>query len=267
MKSLKKYYFIAKNTWDEILSYRANFILWRIRSFLGMLIGYFLWTSIMPQEGTLFGYSKQTMVTYVLVAPIVFSIVFSTRTHEISENINSGGLSFFLSKPVGYFKYWFARDLGDKAMNISFSVCEFLLFVLIVKPDIFLQTNPYYMHFFLLSLLLAIVLMFFIGSLMSMVGFWSPEVWAPRFIFYTLVSFLAGSLFPLDILPGNIYEILKFLPFAYLQYFPIKIYLGQVSLGEIISGFGITLAWIGITYLSLRGAWNKGIRIFTASGG
>lgn len=264
---MQKYYFIAKNTWDEILSYRANFILWRVRAFLGMLTGYFLWTSIMPEEGTLFGYSKQIMVTYVLAAPIVFSIVFSTRTHEISENINTGGLSFFLTKPVGYFKYWFARDIGDKLMNISFSLSEFLLFLLIVRPDIFLQTNLFYLVIFFVSLFLAIILMFFIGCLMSMVGFWSPEVWAPRFIFYTLVSFLAGSLFPLDILPGSIYEILRFLPFAYLQYFPIKIYLGQVSTNDLILGFGITLAWIGISYLSLTAAWNKGIRNFTASGG
>lgn len=264
---MHKYFLVAKNTWDEILSYRVNFLLWRVRAVITMLISYFLWTSVMPDQGTMFGYSKELMVTYVLLAPIIFSIVLSTRTHEISENINTGNLSLFLLKPFGYFKYWFSRDIGDKAMNSAFSLGEFLLFIFIVRPEIFIQTNFFYILMFFISLILAIILMFFVGCLMSMVGFWSPEVWAPRFIFYTLVSFLAGSLFPLDILPPAVYEVLKFLPFAYLQYFPIKIYLGQVNLPEILQGFEITLIWTGIVYLSLRRVWNKGLKIFTATGG
>jgi ABC-2 type transport system permease protein len=263
---MRKYYLIAKNTWDEMVSYRVNFSLWRIRAVIGMLIGYFLWTSVMPENGTLFGYSKELMVTYILLAPLVFSIVFSTRTHEMAENINNGDLSLFLIKPFGYFKYWFSRDFGDKAMNIAFCVTEFCLFVLIVRPNIFLQFNLIYLILFLVSLFLAIVLHFFIGTLMSMIGFWSSEVWAPRFIFYTLVSFFAGSLFPLDILPAPIYNFLKFLPFTYLQYYPIKIYLGQLSLVEIFQGFAVTLCWIGTAYFFVQTVWKKGLKIYTAVG-
>lgn len=261
-----KYYLVARNTWDEILSYRVNFMLWRIRAVLSLLINYFLWTSVMPDQGTLFGYSKSLMVSYVLIAPLVFSIVFSTRTHEIAENINNGDLSYFLTKPFGYFKYWFSRDIGDKAMNLAFSLVEFILFVLILRPDIFIQTNLFYILMFFTSLLLAIVLMFFIGCLMSMIGFWSPEVWAPRFIFYTLVSFFAGSLFPLDILPAPLFNFLKLLPFTYLQYFPIKVYLGQLSLVEILQGFGVVIVWVLIAYFSLSFVWKKGLKMYTASG-
>lgn len=264
---MKKYYLVAKNTWDEMLTYRVNFSLWRIRMVVGLLISYFLWTSVMPERGTLFGYSRDLMITYIVIAPVIFAIVFSSRTHEMAENINKGELSMFLTKPFGYFKYWFSRDLGDKAMNIAFCVVEFSLFVLIFKPALFLQFNPLYLLLFGISLLLAVVLHFFLGCLMSMVGFWSPEVWAPRFIFYTLVSFLAGSLFPLDILPEPVFNILKLLPFTYLQYFPLKIYLGQLSLPEILQGFIVTILWIVITYGVLKLVWYRGLRIFTASGG
>lgn len=264
---MKKYYLVAKNTWDEILTYRINFSLWRVRTVVGLLISYSLWNSVMPEEGTLFGYSRDLMITYVVLAPVIFAIVFSSRTHEMAENINRGDLSMFLTKPFGYFKYWFARDIGDKAMNIVFSIAEFSLFLFIFKPALFLQFNPIYLVLFGISLALAIVLHFFIGCLMSMVGFWSPEVWAPRFIFYTLVSFFAGSMFPLDILPEPIFNVLKLLPFTYLQFFPIKIYLGHLSMLEILQGFGITIIWIGITYGVLKLVWQKGLRMFAASGG
>lgn len=263
---MKKYYLVARNTWDEMLSYRINFSLWRIRAFIGMLISYFLWSSVMPDKGSLFGYSKDLMISYVLLAPIVYSIVFSTRTHEMAENINNGDLSYFLTKPFGYFKYWFARDLGDKAMNIAFCLSEFGIFILILRPNIFLQFNPLYLGLFFMSLIFGAVLHFYIGCLLSMVGFWSPEVWAPRFIFYTLVSFFAGSMFPLDILPAPLYQVLKLLPFTYLQYFPVKIYLGQVSFSEVIQGYSITLIWILLAYGAVRVIWGKGLQMFSASG-
>lgn len=263
---MKKYYFIAKNTWDEILSYRVNFSLWRIRTVVAVLISYFLWSSVIPQDGSLFGYSREMMISYILIGPLLYSIIFATRTHEISDNINSGDLSLWLVKPFGYFKFWFARDMGDKAMNLAFCVVEFSLLLLILRPEIYIQTNPLYLGLLIAAVILAVLLQFFISCLISMIGFWSPEVWAPRFIFYVLLSFFTGAVFPLDILAEPIFQFLMMLPFAYLQYFPLKIYLGQVSWNEIFFGFSMLIAWIFVFYGALRLAWNKGLRNYTASG-
>lgn len=263
---MNKYYFIAKNTWDEILSYRVNFLLWRIRTVVAVLISYFLWSSVIPANGSLFGYSREMMISYILIGPILYSIIFATRTHEISENINSGDLSLWLLKPFGYFKFWFARDLGDKAMNLAFCIVEFSILLVILRPEIFLQTSPFYLGLLLAAICMAVILQFFISCLISMIGFWSPEVWAPRFIFYVLLSFFTGAVFPLDILPGPVYQFLMLLPFAYMQYFPLKIYLGQLSFGEIIQGFGMLIIWIFVFYGALRLSWSKGLKNYTASG-
>lgn len=263
---MKKYYLIAKNTWDEILTYRVNFALWRVRTVVAVLINYFLWSSVIPENGQLFGYSREMMISYILIGPILYSIIFATRTHEISENINSGDLSLWLVKPFGYFKFWFARDFGDKAMNLAFCIVEFSLLFLILRPELYLQTNPVYLIFVLVAVVLAVILQFLISCLISMLGFWSPEAWAPRFIFYVLLSFFTGSVFPLDILPEPVYQFLLLLPFSYLQYFPLKIYLGQLGFIEIIQGFGILAIWLGFFYWALRSAWRLGLRNYAASG-
>lgn len=263
---MKKYLKIAKNTWDEILSYRVNFTLWRIRTVVAILISYFLWSSVIPQNGNLFGYTREMMISYILIGPILYSIIFATRTHEISENINSGDLSLWLVKPFGYFKFWFARDMGDKAMNLAFCIVEFSLLILILQPGLFIQTNAIYLSLVLMAVILAVLLQFYISCLISMMGFWSPEAWAPRFIFYVLLSFFTGSVFPLDILPQPIYQFLMILPFAYLQYFPLKIYLGQLSFMEITQGFGVLVAWIVVFYFLLMQTWKLGLKNYAASG-
>ena len=263
---MKKYLLVTYNSFSEILTYRLNFAMWRLRNVLGFLTIYFLWTAVMPENGTLFGYSYQQMLTYVLLNMLITSIVLSTKTHEIAENINSGDLSVFLIKPFGYFKYWFFRDLGDKAMNILFSILEVALLIFLFKPPLFIQTNLTYLGLFVLTLFLAIILHFFISSILSLTGFWSSEVWAPRFIFYILVTFFTGGIFPLDILPQPIYEVFMFLPFAYLQYFPLKIYLGGLSQIEILQGFLMSISWTLIFFWLANYIFRLGLKSYTAVG-
>jgi len=263
---MEKYWVVIRNTWNEMTTYRLSFVMWRIRVFLQLLTVYFIWASVMPTDSTLFGYSRELMLTYVLGTQLINSIVFSSRTQEIAENINSGDLSIFLLKPLGYFKYWFARDLSDKTMNLAFSVVELVIFFLILSPPLFVQTNMMLLSLFVFSIFLAVLLNFVIGCLMSMIGFWSSEVWAPRFVFYVIISFFTGGLFPLDILPKPLFNFLELLPFTYLQFFPLKIYLGQVGVADIFKGLMISGVWIGILYTGLYVVWNKGLTKFSAAG-
>lgn len=220
----------------------------------------------MPDQGQLFGYSKEAMLTYILAGQLISTIVFATRTHEIADNINSGNLSIFLIKPFGYFRYWFFRDLGDKAMNIFFSLVELSIIIVILKPAIFIQTNLVYLGFFVSGIVLAILLHFFVSAMLSLTGFWSNEVWAPRFIFYILITFFTGGIFPLDILPKPIYEIALLLPFAYLQYFPLKVYLGSLNVSEILQGFSIAIFWVFSLSILIQFIFKAGLKSYTAVG-
>lgn len=249
-----------------MVSYRFNFLMWRIRNVFQFLTIYFLWFSIMPQNSTLFGYSKELMLTYVVATSFVGAIILSSRTQEIAENINNGDLSVFLLKPFSYFKYWYSRDIGDKLMNISFSLGEIAMIFLIIKPPFYLQSDPLTIFLTILSLFLALNLHFFITVLLSLIGFWSSEVWGPRFIFYVLIGFLSGGVFPLDILPEVIFNIFQILPFSYLIYFPIKLYLGQLTPFEITAGLGLASIWTLIFYFVVSKVWNKGVKSYNAYG-
>lgn len=263
---MNKYLYIIKNTWNEILTYRLSFVLWRLRTIFQLLTIYFLWFSLIPASRTLFGYSQVLILTYVIGTAVMSAIVFSTRTYEIGENINSGNLSTMLTKPINYFGYWWFRDMGDKLANIAFSVGELLILFLILRPPLFIQTKPEYLLLTVITIILAIVLHFFIGAILGMIGFWSPEVWAPRFIFFILVQFFSGAVFPLDVFPKTIFTIFQFLPFPYLMFFPLKIYLGQLSVVEVTQGVIVTIVWIFILWYGVQLIWQKGLKIYTAYG-
>lgn len=263
---MNKYLLVAKNTWIETFTYRLNFVVWRVRVSMELLTRYFLWLAIIPTNTTFLSYNQSQMLTYVLVTSFVEAIVLSTRTHDIADKINSGSLSNFLITPVNIFSYWFSRDLGDKLMNISFMTVELALFFIIFHPPFFIQTNLILLSIFILSILLATIMHFYIGFSLSLIGFWSPETWAPRFIFFIVVTFFSGWTFPLDILPSSIYEALKYFPFTYLIYFPVKVYLGTLNNLEILMGIIICSIWIVIIYFFTKAFWKIGLKSYTAAG-
>lgn len=263
---MKKYFLIARLTWDEILTYRLSFTMWRVRWVLGLVAVYFLWAAVFPTNGMLFGYTQSLMLTYILGSSLISSVVLSSKTIAIGDEINQGNLSNFLIKPINYFKYWFARDLGDKAMNICFATVELSMLFAFLRPPVFIQTNVNYIFLTAISVFIALILFFFINFLLGLIGFWTEEVWAPRFVFFIILNFFAGQLFPLDILPATLFSIFRFLPFTYLLFFPIKIYLGQLSLIEVYFGLIISVFWLVILYLLLKFVWKRGLKNYAAQG-
>lgn len=263
---MRLYWQIAKNTWDQTTAYRASFVIYRARNVLWMLTTYFLWLTVIPEGSKIFGYDQSQILTYILGGSFLSSLVLATRSQDIATEINEGNLSNFLIRPLNYLRYYFARDIGDKAMNIVFSVIELTILFFLLRPPLFLQINPQYLFLAVVAALIGTVLYFLFSVLLGFIGFWSNETWGPRFIFYQVLVFFAGTFFPLDILPKNIYHVVELLPFMYLLYFPMKIYLGQMPFDQILNGMLVSIFWIVIVYATTQYIWKKGLRVYTAQG-
>ena len=263
---MKKYLRVAKNTWDEILTYRLNFVMWRVRTVVWLISAYFLWLAILPEGFSLFGYDQRIIITYILVGAVLSSIVASARSYAIGDEINRGDLSNFLMRPINYFLFWAARDLGDKAINITFSLIELAILLVLLRPPLLIQQDLLYLFLFIFSICIAVILEFFFNFLLGFIGFWSPEVWGPRFLFSIVIGFFSGGLFPLDMLPSPIYTFFQVLPFTYVLFFPLKIYLGQLSIPDVLFGFCVASLWAAILYVLVKFFWGKGLRLYTAQG-
>jgi ABC-2 type transport system permease protein len=101
-----------------------------------------------------------------------------------------------------------------------------------------------------------------------MTTFWYYQYngWAQRFLSFVLIESLAGSLFPLDILPPVFAKLTLLLPTAYFIYYPMQIYLGRLPLAGIITGFAILIIWIIILYNLSQYLWHKGLKVYGAYG-
>ncbi len=263
---MKKYWLIIRNTWDEYLVYRLNFVLWRVRVIIRFLITYFLWSSIYTGTQPYFGYTRETMLTYVLMVYLVSNFVFATRTQDVGSEINEGKLTNYLLKPINYFASLASRDISDKLLNFGCTIVELIAIFILLKPQFIFQTNPVVLILVLMAFVGGIVIYFMVSLLLSFIGFWTTEVWVTRFIFIILIDFLAGNFFPIDILPPVILRILLLTPLPYIYYFPVKLYLGNLTVFSIFQGFTVLVFWTLLLIFLVSFVWKKGLRVYSAEG-
>lgn len=266
---MKKYWQIFKISFAQEFAYKVNFIMWRVRNVIQVLIAYYLWSTVFANpQTTLFGYDQAKILTYVFAIILIRSLVFSARSVDVPQEISEGSLTNYLVRPVAYFKYWFVRDFSSKALNFAFSIVEFILLALIFRPPIFIQSNFLLLVLFLFTLVVANYLIFVVRFIVTSVTFWVPELaWGGQFLFMVIITeFLSGSIFPLDIFPAFWQTVFYYTPFPYLIFFPLQVYLGKIALAEIVRGMVISIFWsLGLTYI-LKAVWQKGLRLYDAVG-
>lgn len=263
---MSSYWSIFKAAWQQNLVYRVNFTLWRIRSVLQLLLVYFIWWTVFQSQERVFGYTENSILTYVLVAALIRAIVLSTRVTDMGGQINDGSIVNFLVKPLGFIRYYVARDIADKLFNIVFYVLEISLIILFLKPRIIIQTNLSVLTLFLLATLGGLIIYFCISFIISLLAFWVENSWGPLFLLTIFLEGFGGGLFPIDILPKGLFNILIITPFPYLIYFPAKLYLGGMATQELITGFSILLLWIFGLWFLMKWLIALGLRHYTAVG-
>lgn len=265
---MKKYLQLAKLTLQEYFVYRLNFYLWRFRSFVFFLTLIFFWLAIFGTRQEFLGYQKSQMLTYVVGIAFLRTIILGSRSADLGPQIRSGELTKLLLKPIKTIRFWFTRDVVDKLLNFFFVIVEIAVVLSILKFSlIFPQSIITYISFIVLSLL-AVFLYFFLSFTLSVVAFWTEEIWATRWLFGIIfLEFLAGAYFPLDVLPSWLTRIIYLTPFPYLVFFPIKIWLEQLDTGEIVRAIFICLIWLIFFWWLATFLWKKGAKNYGAYGG
>ncbi|MEM7560788.1 MAG: ABC-2 family transporter protein, partial [Planctomycetota bacterium] len=120
---------------------------------------------------------------------------------------------------------------------------------------------------FVISLILAFLLGFFLDLCIGLIGFWFLEVSSLLFVYMLLNFFLSGHMFPLDLLPSPWATIVDYLPFRYLAYFPAAIFLGKVEPDRLWTEIGIEFLWLLVMIAIARFLYARGVRRYSGYGG
>jgi ABC-2 type transport system permease protein len=255
--------------WIERLAYRVNFFLEILSGILTSLILLFLWVAIYrnASQEVLSGYSIGEMVTYILGGGLINSFVFTTAENpEATQSIRDGTLSALLIRPLNPYGVWFVRDLGSKTFYLLIGLSGYTIVFFFFRGYLVLPASPGHSFLFLLSISMASLLQFFLFEALSLLAFWVENTYGFRFTMLVMMQVVGGAIIPLSFFPHFLQKVCSLLPFPFIIYLPMKIYLGKIPLSQIPMELLTEGGWIaGLALLNLV-IWKKGIRQYAAMG-
>ena len=238
---MKKYWTIFKVNWQVMLTYRANIVLWFLTVVIQTVFILYLWIAVYGSGGNIGNYSFQELFTYYILQLIIYQVATTFISWDIIQEIKDGNFSQYLLKPVNYFKWQFTNNFSFKAAEIVFSIFGLIAVVLatqkyLLPPDsIFTLFHTIVLTFF--SAILSFLLEFIIG----ITAFWIVNAYNFRMLINIFNRLFSGSVIPLTLLPGPLIIISQFLPFPFLSYVPVQVYLGKIN---IVNAYAGMIFWI-----------------------
>lgn len=268
---MRKYRHVINIGIQNNLTYRFNYLARTLLGFIPLLAMLYVWRTIYTGKGPdamVGAYTLAQMISYYLVATIVDALsAVSEDDWQIATDIKDGNISQFLLKPIDYLAYRLCLFLSGRVTYMVVAAIPITLFILWQRQYFVLPHSWGTLGWFLLSVSLTGLLQFFMSYAMAMLAFWVLEVSTYIFILYAFEYLASGHLFPLDILPPGLQQLLSFTPFPYQLYFPVSIYMGTATGPELARGLVIQAAWVGAAYGVARLMWHRGIRRYSAVGG
>lgn len=263
---MKKYLTLLALSIQKQLEVRIDFVFEQARSLSLLISMYFLWTALMANRSEVLGYDKVQLITYVLMMTVLRAVVLAAITDRIPQEIAKGEISDILLRPLSHIKYWAMQDAASKILNISAVSVTLPLFIWLVSAPFFVPSDPSQWMAFGLATFGGMVLYFQMSYLLGVMGFWTSQTWGPRFCFEVVLEFCGGAYFPIDFLPVMFQKIISVLPFPYLVFYPLSIYLGRLQMEEIVKALLIQWIWIGMLAGLIRFMWSRGLRHYAAEG-
>ena len=259
----------------ERLVYRGDFALGTLMRFLPIVTQIFLWGAIFSAieasrggSAEVAGYAYHDMIAYYLLTMVSRS--FSSMpglASGIARDIRNGTVKKYLTQPIDMIGFLFLYRLAHKLVYYTVALLPYALVFYLCRGFFAGWPPPEVLAAFILSLVMAFLLGFFLEATIGMIGFWFLEVSSLLFVYMLFSFFFSGHMFPIDMLPGIWGDLVQLIPLKYLAYYPAAVFLEKVSGAELAWGLALQAAWVVFFMVTARVAFVRGVRRYSAFGG
>jgi ABC-2 type transport system permease protein len=250
--------------WLKLLAYKFNFTLQVLGPVLVFFfIRYNLWAAIYQLKGitTLQGYTFPQMLAYQAWVMLVSFLGLGFNGMSLAEDIRLGRISAYLVYPFGFWPFHASSFLATQLLQLLIGAITVAALTLVgwIAP----HPGPLLRGTFYCCVMA--LFWFQINFLIGILAFWLEETWVLRVMCVLVTQFFSGAMIPLELFPDWLRASLDYLPFPYLVWVPVKLFMGSYS-GSLLQAFGILLLWTALALLASALVWRQGIRAYTGAG-
>ena len=248
------------------LAYRVRYYTGIVTYFIYVSIYYFIWKAIFAHGESIAGFDFSQILTYVAVGWIIRSFYFNNIDQDMAQQVTEGKLAMDLIKPVNLQSMYVAQAFGESVFRLALLTVPTALVLLAIYPLRRPQTAAAFLAFFLsviFSFFIVAAINFAVGTLAirlkSILGLLRAK--------YFLLELFSGLLLPISFFPHPFQLVLQVLPFQYISYVPVLLYLGKIQGLGIARALGLQLFWVAAMMALGHAMWRWSARRITIQGG
>ncbi|OQB06075.1 MAG: hypothetical protein BWY19_00504 [bacterium ADurb.Bin212] len=250
----------------SMLAYKADYFLYMAINTVFFYISIALWLTIYKVGGVdqINSYTISNTITYYLLTTLIFRFDMVNVIY-LGNEIWTGKFTNDYIKPWNVTFIHFIASVADIFMGLLTFV-PFLLIMYFSSSWLITLPSAQNVLLFIITMILAMVMNFFFNLIFHALTFHYGDRRSLIELINFIISFLAGSMFPLAFLSGTIKDIFLALPFKYLFYIPIETFLGKMTSEQIIRSWPIIITWSLIFFGVYRVVFLTGIKKYEGTG-
>jgi len=270
--SVAKYWTTFLLEFKNLQEFKVDVFGTLIRMPIHIFIVVAIWTIIFKVSGatSIGGMEFAQFIVYIVMARMIAMTIlgWDLVTH-FDEYVVFGKLTQYLVRPINFLWWTFSLLIPKAVLTIVLGGVAYVLLSFIL-PLFGIVTQFYpslpYLGMFFVSLLLAVVLCFMFYYFVTQLTFWVGHMWYLMSGFYTMQNLLSGELIPLTVNP-TFHAVASFLPFKYMVFSPLFIFLEKYTLQEALRQIGIQIGWVIFFVMIIHVVYRKGLKRFESFGG
>jgi ABC-2 type transport system permease protein len=263
---MRLFWKITKLSLQRHLTYRAATIAGLVTNYCFGIFRAAILVALYGSQQEVAGISIQEAVTYAALTQAIIGYLSLFHWFDLMATIHTGDIASDLLKPMDYFQYWLAQDLGRAVINFLFrGVTIILAYELIF--NLTWPKNPTQWIFLGASLILSWVISFSWRFLINLSAFWSPNARGIIRFFFVLSWFFSGFLMPLRFFPDWVRTISYLTPFPHMLNTVTEIFLNILTGAELVMVIIQQMFWVLFLIVAGQLVYKTGVKRLVIQGG
>lgn len=256
----------ARMGFIDTLAYRLRYYTGIVTYFIYVSVYYFIWRAIFANSSHIEGFDFAQILTYISVGWIIRSFYYNNIDQDLATQVTEGSLVVNLIKPVNVQLLMIARALGESVFRLALLTVPTTVVLFLVYP----VRRPASLGHFAAFLVSSILSFFIVAGINFAVGTLAIRLKSILGLLrakYFLLELFSGLLLPISFFPPIFQKMLAAMPFQYISYIPVLLYLGKISGAKILQQLALQLFWV-VAMLALGHVmWRWSSRKITIQGG
>ncbi|MBN2003973.1 MAG: ABC-2 family transporter protein [Anaerolineae bacterium] len=247
-------------------SYRAANLAGLATNFFFGLLRASLMVALYASRTEVAGISLQDAITFTGLTQGVIAYLSLFSWWDVMQAVYSGDIASDLLKPVDYFTFWLAQDVGRAMAQLLMRGVTIVLAYALFFPISLPRTLPQWLAL-AVTMFLSLLVSFAWRFLLNLAAFWTPDARGIGRIGYSISWFLSGFLLPLRFFPDWFVRMCYWTPFPSMVNSIVEVYLGTITGLELIEVWALQALWIVLLFALTQMVMRAGVRKLVIQGG